>query len=325
MHMTEQLSAFFMPFTEREFAKSRFVHAMIIGQLLSPIDLWKLQQSLGIDALPNLAIAILIDTHSCGGRLQSDKQKFTYRKLLTNALRAEWPRMLAEWHEDLECIILLSEDMAAESVTSPSKGDILCEVEQGLSLVKLPFGATLHAGLSHVVDGPTYLPTGIRAARNAAKHAKQLQKLVCLESDAELYSEEDEYRNFSEYEDFERKHADEASRMDQSGGTKPQMIQEAIRYIMSHLNEDLELEKISAHCLVSHYYLSHLFRKEMGLTVTAFIKKSRIDKAKELLKLPDFSVADVAYSVGFQDPNYFSKSFRSHVGITPTEFRSKIL
>jgi AraC-like DNA-binding protein len=322
--VTERPEEMLPPLTEREFAEGRFVHAMIIAEMPSPIELWKWKQSLGIDVLPNLAVAIRIDPHSGGGRFQSDRQKFTHRKVLTKALRAVWPYMLAEWHEDLECIILLAVDMAAESALSPTEVNVQREVEQKLSAVKLPFGATIHAGLSHVVDGSTHLPTGIRAARNAAKHARELHKLVCLESDAEFFDRDEGYRDYSEYEEFEEKRAHQALQMTLSNDTKPQMIQEAIQYITSHLNEDLELEKIAAHCLVSHYYLSHLFRKETGQTVTAFIKKSRIDKAKELLKRPDYSVADVAYSVGFQDPNYFSKSFRSYVGITPTEFRSKI-
>ena len=104
--------------------------------------------------------------------------------------------------------------------------------------------------------------------------------------------------------------------------SRSHIIQEAISYVTAHLQEDLSLEEISLHCNVSHYYLSHLFRKETGTTVTAFVKKARIDRAMALLRDPRLTIAEVAYAVGYQDPNYFSKSFRSYVGVSPTEFRS---
>lgn len=113
---------------------------------------------------------------------------------------------------------------------------------------------------------------------------------------------------------------DKLSRLaDQS---KSRIIEQAISFLTAHLQEDLSLEAVAMHCNVSHYYLSHLFRKETGTTVTAFIKKARIDQAMVLLRDANLTIAEVAYKVGYQDPNYFSKSFRSYVGVSPTEFRN---
>ena len=103
--------------------------------------------------------------------------------------------------------------------------------------------------------------------------------------------------------------------------TRPKIIQQALSYINIHLHEDLSLEDIARQCAVSHYYLSHLFRKETGTTVTAHIKKARIDRAMALLKDASLTISEIAYRVGYQDPNYFSKSFRAYVGVSPTEFR----
>lgn len=100
------------------------------------------------------------------------------------------------------------------------------------------------------------------------------------------------------------------------------IVQGAISFLTAHLHEDVSLEGVALNCNVSHYYLSHLFRKETGTTVTAFIKKARIDQAMVLLRNPNLTIAEVAYKVGYQDPNYFSKSFRSYVGVSPTEFRN---
>ena len=106
--------------------------------------------------------------------------------------------------------------------------------------------------------------------------------------------------------------------------TPSHIVEKAIQYIVSHLHEDLSLESIAKQCSVSHYYLSHLFPKETGNTLTAFVRKSRMDKALWLLGSTDQSIADIAYQVGFQDPNYFSKTFRAYVGQSPSEFRRSL-
>lgn len=50
----------------------------------------------------------------------------------------------------------------------------------------------------------------------------------------------------------------------------------------------------------------------------------RIKKAKELLKNDSMSIKEVGYSVGYSDPNYFSKVFKKYEGISPTEYKGKI-
>ena len=58
-----------------------------------------------------------------------------------------------------------------------------------------------------------------------------------------------------------------------------------------------------------------------GLSPKQLIQQVRLKKAKELLKNPTLSIADVAYAVGFTDPNYFSKVFKKEVGMKATVFR----
>jgi AraC-like DNA-binding protein len=57
-----------------------------------------------------------------------------------------------------------------------------------------------------------------------------------------------------------------------------------------------------------------------GLSATMTIRQARINKAKTLLQRSDMNVSEVAYDVGFADPNYFSRIFSKEVGITPTEY-----
>ena len=69
-------------------------------------------------------------------------------------------------------------------------------------------------------------------------------------------------------------------------------------------------------------YLSRLFKKEMGITLTAYIADLRTKKAAELLKTSMLSVAEIAMYVGYPDSNYFVKVFKKRYGMTPSAYRS---
>ena len=68
-------------------------------------------------------------------------------------------------------------------------------------------------------------------------------------------------------------------------------------------------------------YLSRLFKKETGESVTEHLTLLRIEKAKKLLKDDSLRLRDVAMAVGFNDVSYFSNTFKKIAGTPPTEFR----
>lgn len=70
-------------------------------------------------------------------------------------------------------------------------------------------------------------------------------------------------------------------------------------------------------------YLSRKFKEETGFTLTDFINKKRIDEAKIFLNKGDISITDIAFMVGFNDINYFSKVFKKWTTLTPTEFKKR--
>jgi len=96
----------------------------------------------------------------------------------------------------------------------------------------------------------------------------------------------------------------------------------AQQYIAANYQRDLSLEEIARHCHLSPSYFSHLFREYTGQTLTAYIKRVRVEKAQQLLLTTDLSVGEIAREVGYQDPNYFSRVFKSVVGKTPYEYRT---
>ena len=80
---------------------------------------------------------------------------------------------------------------------------------------------------------------------------------------------------------------------------------------------------MAEHTFVSTYYISRMFKKEMGKNFVDYLNEIRIEKAKEMLRDVRFKTYEVAEQVGIPDAHYFSKLFKKYVGVTPTEFREK--
>ena len=93
------------------------------------------------------------------------------------------------------------------------------------------------------------------------------------------------------------------------------------RYIKEHLAENLSREELADTVYLTSDYLSHLFKKETGYSLTNYIIHERIEKAKLLLAQKSMSIRDVASACGFDNVSYFSKQFRSITGMTPREYR----
>ncbi len=101
------------------------------------------------------------------------------------------------------------------------------------------------------------------------------------------------------------------------------IIQKAITQIDADITADLSLKKLAETQKINPSYLSTLFKKETGITLTDFVNKKRIERAKQLLKSTNLQIQTVAQSCGMLDVNYFTKVFKKHTNKTPKEFREK--
>ena len=72
---------------------------------------------------------------------------------------------------------------------------------------------------------------------------------------------------------------------------------------------------------MSPYYFSKLFKAETGTTFVEYLTNLRMERAQELLKDEGLSIKEICASVGYADPNYFSRTFKKNVGVTPTVYR----
>lgn len=101
-------------------------------------------------------------------------------------------------------------------------------------------------------------------------------------------------------------------------------VQKAIVYIHTDLSTDLSLSTLAAAQNISAGYLSAVFKKETGKTVTQYITDERIKQAKRLLGTTRLQIQTVALHCGIMDVQYFSKVFKKYTGKTPKEYRESV-
>lgn len=77
-------------------------------------------------------------------------------------------------------------------------------------------------------------------------------------------------------------------------------------------------------CLSANY-LGDLIKKETGVSAIDYIRRKTMDVAKNQLVDPAKSIGEIAYYLGYQYPQYFSRAFKSVVGCTPKDYRAKAL
>ena len=96
-------------------------------------------------------------------------------------------------------------------------------------------------------------------------------------------------------------------------------------YITNHIYENITLSQLSKVLSVSSNYLSEKFKKEVGMTISEFIQKEKVEEAKRLLSSTNNSILDICVSLNFTDQSYFTKIFKKVTGITPNQYRKTTL
>lgn len=103
--------------------------------------------------------------------------------------------------------------------------------------------------------------------------------------------------------------------------TKQDIVNKITDYISNHYMEQLSLSTVAKSVFLSPSYLSSLITGETGKNFTDIVNEIRISKSIELLKNPKMRIADIAYSVGFNEPQYFSSIFKKCTNLTPRDYR----
>lgn len=100
-------------------------------------------------------------------------------------------------------------------------------------------------------------------------------------------------------------------------------VKKVIVYIENNINKKISLEKLASVVNMNESYLSRIFKEELNITISDYIKLKRLEYAKELLKQKNMRIKDVAINVGISDQLYFSRMFTKQFGITPSDYRDK--
>lgn len=96
------------------------------------------------------------------------------------------------------------------------------------------------------------------------------------------------------------------------------------QYIETHYREDLSLEQLADFVQLSPYYVSKLFKEEFQMSFIDYLTKCRIDAAKELIRKGEKSLKEIAFEVGYHDPNYFSRVFKKVCNLSPSAYKKQL-
>lgn len=96
-----------------------------------------------------------------------------------------------------------------------------------------------------------------------------------------------------------------------------------IDYIYEHIHDRITIKELAEYLSLSESYLSKLFHKEVGVTLSQYIMNLKLEKAKNLLQYSEFSVVDIANYLSFSSQSHFIQTFQKSIGLTPHKYRNK--
>ena len=103
-----------------------------------------------------------------------------------------------------------------------------------------------------------------------------------------------------------------------------QSMSRAKKYIEAHYSKGITLEDVAALVKLSPNYFSSQFREEFDETFIGFLTRTRMKNARELIEENVYSLKEISFMVGYNDPNYFSRVFKRHYQSSPRQFQDSI-
>ena len=97
--------------------------------------------------------------------------------------------------------------------------------------------------------------------------------------------------------------------------------EETLAYIAQHYMEDIAVKDIAGYLGYSEAYFCKIFKQSFGHSFVSYLTDYRMQKAEDLMRTSRLSIKEIGKTVGYPDPNYFTKVFRRVRGVSPSEFR----
>lgn len=99
-------------------------------------------------------------------------------------------------------------------------------------------------------------------------------------------------------------------------------VAEAIDYIYVHILERIMVNDLANALCISPTYLSRIFKQEVGVSVSEYIRQRKIELAKNLLRFSDYDLVDISNMLSYSSQSHFIQQFHSQVGMTPKAYRT---
>ena len=100
-------------------------------------------------------------------------------------------------------------------------------------------------------------------------------------------------------------------------------VSQAIQFIEEHYDQDISLETVAGKIGISPFYLSRLFKSEIGQTFVEYLTQLRVQEAIKLASNTRLSIKEIAWRTGYQNPTYFCRIFKKYTGRTIGEIREQ--
>ncbi|MHB1681754.1 MAG: helix-turn-helix domain-containing protein [Bacilli bacterium] len=102
----------------------------------------------------------------------------------------------------------------------------------------------------------------------------------------------------------------------------PDAVRAGMNFMESRFYQRLTLDEIAQHVALSPFHYARLFKRATGVSVMAWLLRTRVAQAKTMLLETDLPIRDIAEKCGFADQGYFGKQFKRCAEVTPSEFRA---
>ncbi len=105
---------------------------------------------------------------------------------------------------------------------------------------------------------------------------------------------------------------------------EPRPVASAKEFVQAHAEESIGLDEVLEHVHVSRFYFCKLFKRATGMTLTEYIARVRVEKAKALLMDSSHRISEVVFASGFGSIPQFNSVFKRHVGMPPSAYRASL-
>ena len=100
-------------------------------------------------------------------------------------------------------------------------------------------------------------------------------------------------------------------------------VVQCVDYIYSHIKERITVAVLAEYTGLSESYLSRVFKQNLGISISDYIREKKIEKATHLLRYSDKSIIDIANYLSFSSQSHFIQTFENFTGMTPKKYRNK--